>query len=141
MDDLINIQYQDTDFRLDCREGLDVWIERLVLDKGFTLGEIGIVFCSDEYLLSLNKTYLKHHYYTDIITFNYNEEDIISGDLCISIERVRENAHRYEVELCNEIDRVIVHGVLHLCGYDDKSPDDKALMTKKEDYYLSLRPW
>jgi rRNA maturation RNase YbeY len=100
-------------------------------------GEISIIFCSDKYLLEINTEYLKHNYFTDIITFNYVEGNIISGDLFISTERVKENATEYGASFIKELYRVIFHGVLHLVGYNDKTEDEKKIMREKEDFYLS----
>lgn len=100
-------------------------------------GEISIIFCSDKYLLEINKEYLQHNYFTDIITFNYVEGNIISGDLFISWERVKENAVDYGATFIIELYRVIFHGVLHLVGYNDKTEVEKKIMREKEDFYLS----
>lgn len=101
-------------------------------------GDINVIFCSDNYILEMNQKYLQHDYFTDIITFDYCEGDKLSGDLFISIDSVRENAITYGEEFSRELSRVIVHGVLHLIGYDDHSPEDQKVMRQKEDYYLSL---
>lgn len=100
-------------------------------------GDICLIFCSDDYLHEMNKKYLDHHYYTDIITFNYVEGAVISGDLFISIDRIRENAKKFKVNFIEELYRVIIHGVLHLVGYNDKTTDEQRLMRGKEDFYLS----
>jgi rRNA maturation RNase YbeY len=101
---------------------------------------LSFVFCSDAYLLEINKQYLNHDTFTDIVTFDSSEdEDVIAGDIFISVERIRENASKFSVSEKDELNRVIIHGVLHLCGYYDKKKEDKALMTEKEDYYLSTR--
>lgn len=101
-------------------------------------GDINVIFCSDNYILEMNQKYLQHDYFTDIITFDYCEGDKLSGDLFISIDSVRENAITYGEDFSRELSRVIVHGVLHLIGYDDHSPEDQKVMRQKEDYYLSL---
>jgi len=101
------------------------------------MGEITIILCSDNYLLEMNRKYLNHDYFTDIITFDYVEEDIISGDLFISFERVIENTKQFNTEIAKELYRVIFHGVLHLTGYNDKTREEKATMKQKEDFYLS----
>ena len=111
-------------------------INELIKSENYELGEITVVFCNDEYLLDLNRTYLNHDYYTDIITFDYSEEIIISGDLFISIDRVIENSSSFDVSFNHELSRVIYHGVLHLCGYKDKSEDELKAMRAKENYYL-----
>ncbi len=99
-------------------------------------GDLNIIFCNDKYLLSVNNQYLKHNYYTDIITFDYSDNQVINGDLFISIDSVENNAVKYKTEFMNELSRVIIHGVLHLCGYDDRTEDDKNLMKEKEDLAL-----
>ena len=103
------------------------------------VGDISIIFCSDNYILDVNQQYLQHDYFTDIITFDYCEGDRISGDLFISVDSVRENSIEYNTDFADELNRVIVHGVLHLIGYDDHCDEDITVMRKKEDYYLSLR--
>ncbi len=104
-----------------------------------TLGDISIIFCSDNYILDVNIRYLHHDYFTDVITFDYCEGNKLSGDLFISIDSVRENSIEFGTEFDEELHRVIVHGVLHLIGYDDHTPEDQKIMRAKEDYYLSLR--
>ena len=99
-------------------------------------GDISVIFCSDEYLLEMNKAYLEHDYYTDIITFDYVEGDVISGDLFISLDRVKENAEKFETPFLKEVYRVVFHGVLHLVGYKDKTEAEQKVMRKKENYYL-----
>lgn len=108
----------------------------LIESEGFSEGDITVVFVTDEYLLEMNKTHLNHDYYTDIITFDYTESNFISGDLFISYDRVLENAKDFSVSSFNELSRVIFHGVLHLCGYKDKSKGDEKLMRAKEAFYL-----
>jgi len=102
------------------------------------LGDLAYVFCSDEYLLDINKRYLDHDYYTDIITFNYNENGIISGDMFISIDRVKENSKEFDSEFKDELARVIVHGLLHLFGFDDKSDEGEKVMREEETKCLIL---
>ena len=113
------------------------YIKRLIINELKELGDVSVIFCSDEYLLDVNKQYLDHDYYTDIITFDYVVDDVISGDLFISIDRVRDNSLQLENELINEVYRVVFHGILHLVGYKDKSEKEQHLMSKKESYYLS----
>jgi probable rRNA maturation factor len=116
------------------------WIRSVIRKEKRTLSHLNFIFCSDEYLLSINQQYLRHNTFTDIITFDNSEEPrTIEGDIFISVERVRENADTRQIAFEDELNRVMVHGVLHLIGYKDKSNDDKALMRKKEDAYLSLR--
>ena len=112
-------------------------INSLIINELKQKGEISIIFCSDTYLLKINEQYLNHHYYTDIITFDYVENSVISGDLFISIDRVKENAEKYKTEFIEEIYSVVFHGILHLTGYDDKSESEQKLMKEKEDYYLN----
>ena len=106
------------------------------MDK--TTGDLSVIFCDDEYLKRINVKYLGHDYYTDIITFDYSEKNLVSGDLFISIDRVDENARLNNVDFINELYRVIIHGVLHLCGYNDKTLKEKKEIRAKEDYFLSL---
>ncbi len=100
-------------------------------------GDLSVVFCSDEYLIKMNKEYLQHDYYTDIITFDYVEENVISGDLFISLDRIKDNARKFDVPVINELYRVVFHGVLHLVGYNDKTDEEKKMMREKENFYLS----
>lgn len=101
------------------------------------MGDLTFILCSDKYLLKINIEYLQHDYFTDIITFNYVDGKLISGDLFISIERVKENSEEFNTSLYKELYRVIFHGVLHLIGYNDKTVDEKNVMREKEDLYLS----
>lgn len=112
------------------------YINELLNSELKQFGVISIIFCSDNYLLDINVNYLTHNYFTDIITFNYVEGSVISGDLFISVERVKENAVDYNIPWIKELYRVVFHGVLHLVGYNDKSEEEKKLMREKEDYYL-----
>ena len=113
-------------------------IIRLIENEGKELGEIAIILCSDQYLLKMNRQYLEHDFFTDIITFNYNENQIVNGDLFISTDRVKENSAQYGISTSEELCRVIFHGLLHLTGYDDKTEKEKQLMREKENYYLSF---
>jgi probable rRNA maturation factor len=117
---------------------LKPFIKNLVLSEGFVSGDIALVFCSDEYLLKVNQDFLSHDYYTDIITFDYCENGIINGDLLISLDRVLENSSKEKTTFQEELHRVIFHGVLHLCGFKDKSKKDIELMRFKESHYLNL---
>src|ERR1044071_3674818 len=103
------------------------------------LGDVNVIFCSDDYLLEMNREHLDHDYYTDIITFDYSEEAVVSGDLFISVDRVSDNASGLSVSFLDELNRVCVHGLLHLCGYKDKSEAEELLMRSKEDEMLALR--
>ena len=133
---MINIQFEDTEI-LDINPEFFVsWLSKVCETEEKILGEISLVFCSDDYLLGINKQFLNHDYYTDIITFDYVEGSKVSGDLMISVDRVLDNADERNISFRDELNRVIVHGVLHLIGYKDKSESDEKLMREKEDYYL-----
>lgn len=112
------------------------WIKNCILSHGKFVGEINFIFCSDEYLKEMNVQYLKHNYYTDIITFNYNEEDYISGDIFISIDRVTDNSEKFKVFFFEELLRVLIHGVLHLLGFEDGTVQLKDNMHRNEDIWL-----
>lgn len=136
----MSIQYCNEDVSVPKfqKRKINGWIKDTIISEGKLPGDISFIFCSDSYLLEINKKYLNHDYYTDIITFDYVENNIISGDIFISCERVKENSKVFNTEFLNELYRIIIHGVLHLCGYKDESKKDKLLMTKKEDLYLNL---
>ena len=114
------------------------WIKETILLEEKIVGDVSFIFCSDNYLLEVNKKYLTHDYYTDIITFDYVEGELISGDIFISTDRVIENAKEFSTTMENELNRILIHGILHLLGYKDKIKKDKELMTFKEDYYLNV---
>lgn len=125
-------------FNLTRRTELKAFINKLFKKEGLRLASLDYIFCSDDYLLKINQDFLKHDYYTDIITFDLTEQDqSISGEIYISIDRVKDNAIQQGTSFKEELHRVVFHGALHLCGYKDKSKKDKLAMTKKEDYYLS----
>lgn len=132
---------QDCELKLPNKENLIKWIEATIVEEKRDADAISIIFCSDVYLLDINKKYLNHDYYTDIITFDYSEdipdENTIAGDLFISIDTVARNAFEYRVRFKQELHRVIIHGVLHLLGYKDKSVSESLEMRAKEDYYLA----
>lgn len=115
---------------------LEKYILHLISEENKSAGDLSIIFCSDEYLLDINVKFLEHNYFTDIITFNYCIDDIISGDLFISLERISDNSNTYNSTFHKELYRVIFHGVLHLIGYEDKTDDEQVIMRQKEDYYL-----
>lgn len=115
------------------------WLKLVAGSEIRKIGDINIIFCSDNYILDVNMKYLQHDYFTDIITFDYCEGDRLSGDMFISIDTVKDNAQFYGTEFSDELNRVIVHGVLHLVGYDDHTEPDQVLMREKENYYLKLR--
>jgi rRNA maturation RNase YbeY len=117
------------------------WLKKSVNSLGFTIGELSFIFCSDEYIKKINIKYLSHHFFTDVITFNYSKEKLLFGDVYISIERVKENSKTYKTSFNEEMFRVIIHGVLHLCGFDDKTKEEKSLMRSKENGFLSSINW
>lgn len=135
---MLDINYEDVDDLSLNDIDLTNWISKVCVDENYNLGDISLIFCSDEYLLDMNRTHLDHDYYTDIITFDYTDNQIVSGDLFISIDRVRDNASDFNVSFEHELHRVIIHGVLHLCGYKDKSDDEEKLMRTKENNALSM---
>jgi probable rRNA maturation factor len=114
------------------------WIKKVISIEEKRVGDISFIFCSDGYLLDVNKRYLNHNYFTDIITFDDVEGNVINGDIFISVDRVKENSIEFETSFDNEIHRIMIHGVLHLLGYKDKAKKDKIVMTEKEDLYLKL---
>ena len=114
------------------------WLKEVILFEGKRVGEVSFIFCSDAYLLDVNKKFLDHDYYTDVITFDYVEGNVISGDIFISLDRISENANSLNISFFDELNRIMVHGVLHLLGYKDKSKKDKSLMTEREDFYIKL---
>lgn len=136
----INFFTEEVQFTLKDKIRLRKWLTNTLKSEDFKLGELNFIFCSDSYLLKINQEYLKHDTFTDIITFDTSEEeDRISGDIFISIDRITENAKNIKVDFNEELHRVMVHGVLHLMGYPDKKKEEKSLMTAKEDYYLARR--
>ena len=133
---MIDFQYINADKI--STEDISNWLKDVTTKEGKEIGELVYVFCNDDYLIEKNIQFLKHDTLTDVITFDYCNEGIISGDILISTERVKENALKYEVDFLTELHRVMVHGLLHLLGYKDKSESDTALMREKENYYLKL---
>jgi rRNA maturation RNase YbeY len=114
------------------------WIKKVASQHGYKIGEISYIFCLDDYILKINKEYLQHDYYTDIITFDYTEGKKISGDIFISLDTVASNAEKFETVYENELYRVIIHGILHLCGIKDKKPEERVFMEKNENEALAL---
>ena len=135
------VRYFSEDIKFEFKDKLsnNRWLRFVASSEVKKLGGINIIFCSDNYILDVNMKYLQHDYFTDIITFDYCEGDVLNGDLFISIDSVRENSVFYGTQFTDELLRVIVHGILHLIGYDDHSEEEIKLMRSKEDYYLSLR--
>jgi len=129
----------DIEFSLDHQPKLRRWIKSAIISEGKIPGELDFSFMSDLALLQVNKDYLNHDYFTDVITFEYNQDETISGDILISVDRVKENASKLSINYHDELHRVMIHGVLHLCGYKDKTEAEQLNMRAKEDYYLSLR--
>ena len=129
----------NTNFQLRHKTVLKSWIKKVVGKEGKKMKDLSFIFCDDMELLNKNSKYLNHDTLTDILTFDYSENNNISGDIYISIDRVKENAKTYKVTFENELDRVMIHGVLHLLGYKDKSKKDQKAMREKEDFYLSLQ--
>ena len=136
MNNTISFHYE-TDFLLENTESFIKWIKNVILEENKELGKVNYIFCDDKYLLEKNIKYLDHDTLTDIITFNYCEGDMISSDIIISVERVMENSSIFENSFSEELNRVIVHGILHLIGYNDKTEEEKERMRKKEDYYVN----
>ena len=136
---MITYHFEQTKFVFRQKTLTSKWLRLVAESEIRRIGDISIIFCSDNYILDINRRYLGHDYFTDIITFDYCEGDRLSGDLFISVDSVRENSVEYGTEFKDELNRVIVHGILHLIGYDDHAEEDVKVMRSKEDYYLSLR--
>ena len=117
------------------------WVKESITSLGCVLGELSFIFCSDEYLKKINIKYLNHDFFTDVITFNYSNEKLLFGDIYISTDRVKENAKTYSSSFNQELFRVIIHGVLHLCGFNDKTEEEKNLIRSKENEFLSSIDW
>jgi len=131
---------EDIRYNLKDKRKVKQWVTDTIIAEGYQLDELNYIFCSDAYLLTMNQQYLDHDTYTDIITFdNSTEKKVITGDIFISIERIRENAAKFKQAVADELHRVIIHGALHLLGYKDKTDADHKKMTQKEDHYLSKR--
>lgn len=118
-------------------EDISTWLEDIIVNEEKKLGKIQYIFCDDEYLLHVNREYLQHDFYTDIITFDYVKGKKISGDIFVSLPRIKDNAVQLSTDENEELKRVLAHGILHLCGYKDKSEEEQTMMTEKENYYLS----
>ena len=136
---IIDIHFEDTEVLDLDPEFFVSWLSIVCQKEGEELGDLNLIFCSDEYLLEMNKQHLKHDYYTDIITFDYTDE-VVSGDLFISVDRVNDNAIQNNTTPKNELLRVVVHGVLHLLGYGDKTVEETKKMRSLENKYLSIVP-
>lgn len=136
---MVSYFLEDVKFEFKHKRVNNAWLKMVAESEVKKLGNINIIFCSDNYILDVNMKYLQHDYFTDIITFDYCEKNILSGDLFISIDSVRENSVFFGTEFTDELNRVIVHGLLHLIGYDDHTEADQKVMREKENYYLELR--
>lgn len=136
---MISYFFEDTQFVFKRRRLNNQWLRLVAESEIRRIAELNIIFCSDNYILDINQRFLQHDYFTDIITFDYCEGDRLSGDLFISVDSVRENSLEYGSTFEEELDRVMVHGLLHLIGYDDHSEEDIRTMRSKENYYISLK--
>jgi len=136
----INFFTEDINYNLKGKTSIKKWITETIISEGYELNELNFIFCSDEYLLRVNQDFLKHDYYTDVITFDNSEElKTIFGDIFISIDRVKDNAKQNKASTLDELCRIMIHGTLHLLGYKDKTKKAKIEMTEKEDFYLERR--
>ncbi len=120
------------------KRNVSAWIKKVAELHGKKVGDLSYLFCSDDHILEVNKEYLQHDYYTDIITFDYTEGDVISGDMVISVETIATNAEKFNTSFESEFFRVVIHGVLHLCGINDKGPGEREIMEKHEDEALEV---
>ena len=130
--------HSENDFELQEEKSFDTWIRKVISTEEKQLGEINYIFCDDHYLYKINLKFLDHDTYTDIISFDNSEGDELNGDIFISTDRVTENAKEYNVDFSDELKRVMIHGILHLCGYGDKTESEAALMRQKEDEKIEL---
>ena len=140
----MSIRYETVDIRFPKivrRRETTRWVKRIITQYQKRVGDIVYVFCSDAEILRVNNQYLSHNYYTDIITFDYSEGDTLSGDLFISLDTVKSNARKYKTDYAEELYRVMIHGILHLCGFNDKTPEDEKRIRQKEDEALCLLPF
>ena len=134
---MIHFFYENTSEIIE--ENIKPWIEKIIITEEKRLGEINYIFCDDEYLLKINQDYLQHDYYTDIITFDNVRGKTISGEIFVSLQRIKDNASLISKNYEEEKKRVTAHGILHLCGYKDKTEEEQKTMRAKEDFYLSLK--
>ena len=133
---MIHFFYENTEENI--QQNLKIWIEKIIISEEKKIGEINYIFCDDEYLLKINQDFLDHDYYTDIISFDQVRGKTISGEILVSLQRIKDNASLISKNYEEEKKRVIAHGVLHLCGYKDKTEEQQKIMRAKEDFYLSL---
>ncbi|MEI7509009.1 MAG: rRNA maturation RNase YbeY [Flavobacterium sp.] len=134
---MISFNYE-LDFKLDNEAASSSWISLVIRSESKKEGDINYIFCDDDYILEINKQYLNHDYYTDIISFDYSVGNELHGDIFVSIERIRENATDFNVTFDEELKRVIIHGLLHYCGYKDKTSEEEVLMRLKEDEKIAM---
>ena len=134
---MISFNYE-TEFELADEEVFSNWISQVILSESKKEGDINYIFCDDEYILEINKQYLNHDYFTDIISFDYSVGNELYGDIFVSVERVRENSIDFNTAFDEELKRVIIHGVLHYCGYKDKSEEDELIMREKENEKIQM---
>ena len=135
---MITYQSENLPFPKIKRRETTAWIRRVAATYGKRVGDVGYLFCDDEHILQVNREYLGHDYYTDIITFDYCEDDVVNGDLVISLDTVRSNANLFGKDYEEELHRVIIHGILHLCGINDKGPGEREMMEAAENRALAL---
>jgi probable rRNA maturation factor len=129
--------FTETEFKIN-EDEINSWLLSVIASEDKNLGEINYIFCDDAYLLSINQQYLDHDTYTDIISFDTSEGNDLSGDIFISVERIKENAQQFNISVDDELKRVLAHGILHFCGYKDKTDDEAKLMREKEDEKLKM---
>lgn len=139
----MSIRYHNEDckYTLPQKRNTTQWVQKIITREGYILGDINYIFCSAKRLLEINNQYLEHNYYTDVITFDYSDIEgtkVVSGDIFIDVETVKDNAHEYKNSYINEMRRVVAHGALHLCGQGDKTPEASVEMHAKEDKYLTF---
>jgi probable rRNA maturation factor len=139
-DSAIHFHFEDVQLNSFKEANTKAWITRSIETEKKQVGVLNYIFCSDQYLLKINQDYLNHNTFTDIVTFNYVEYNVISGDLFISIDRVKDNSVEFKSSFSQELNRVLIHGVLHLIGYNDKSTKEAQEIRAKEDFYLTLFP-
>ncbi len=139
MNTSVFFHFEDLHFSLLQKRKITQWLNDCCVKEKKKLGDLNYIFCSDKYLLKVNKKYLDHNYLTDVITFDNTSPDGVSGDIFISYDRVKDNAKSFGQNRVDELHRVMIHGLLHLIGYSDKNPEQQKVMKSKEDFYLSLR--
>lgn len=134
----IRIYYDNTGFRYKGWKNLEKILNKVIAKEGKISGDLNVIITNDENLKKINVQFLEHDYYTDVITFNYNSGNVVNGEIYVSLDTIKVNAKNYDVTLMNELTRVIIHGVLHLVGYNDKTAKEKEVMRSMEDYWLEL---